>query len=358
MNAELTSNYERDQRVWNLCARDYERQVVTGHPDVTAYEDFEEDFLDRLLLHLMRDRGCAVRLFDAGCGSARLHLRFGLQMMDDSALPPDHAAEVRRARMLDSRARYAREFADRLRVVEGVDFAPEMLTLAREKLSRAGLGPLIGGRLKLYQGSAFDLRPMAPDPLPVVVSVCNSIGVMQGPAGAVELFRAMRRAVETAGGIAIISAYQAAAVATHALGNYESTMDVCGQPRWLEPDTYAGEEYRQIPWNYKRAHDTDPRITVDVVSRQGELVLKGHRLCRNAELVQQVVRTGHIQTHADYESRWYSFGQFSDWIAAHWPPDRTYHLPGKRLDAIRAEPAQLAILDAGGWLDGLMERWR
>jgi len=307
MKTSLSEIYQRDRRVWDDCARTYERQIVGGHPDVTAYEEFEEAILDRLLHYLMEKRNRTVRLYDVGCGSGRLHCRFGLQMVDEKELPADVAARVRATRAKQSGCAYESLIADRLRMVEGVDFSAEMITLAKEKLTNAGLGRLIGSRLKLVRGSAFDLRPMEPEPLPVLVSVCNSIGVMQGPEGAVSLFRSMRRAIEKAGGIAVISAYRKEAVLSFALGNYETTMDVCGQPRWLEPDTYARPDYVQVPWGYKRAHNTDPKVTVDVLDRNGKLVLKGYDLQRNDGEVARTIESGHIRTYGDYESHWYSF---------------------------------------------------
>jgi len=357
MTESLTEIFERDRSVWDSCARTYERQIVGGHPDVTAYEEFEEDLLDEVLHYLMGEQKQTVRLVDAGCGSARLHCRFGLQMIDEDQLPADVAARVRAARAKRTGCAYESLVADRLRAVEGIDFSAEMIALAKEKLTDAGLGRLVGSRLKLVQGSAFDFAPMTSEPLPVVVSVCNSIGVMQGPAGAASLFRSVRRAVEDAGGVAVISAYRKEAAASFALGNYETTLDVCGQPEWLDPDTFAGAEYVQVPWGYKRAYDSDPKVTVDVLDRDGRIVLKGHDLTRNPEKVARTIESGHIQTHTDYESHWYSFDQFESWIADLWGGCKTYHLAGKGLDALRAKPAQLAILDPRGRLEDLVDRW-
>ncbi len=357
MKTALTEKYERDRIVWDSCARTYEKQIVSGHPDVTAYEQFEEDFLDRVLHYLMGERSRAVRLYDVGCGSARLHCRLGLQMTDERCLSEDLAGRVQAMRARQPGCAYDALVADRLRFVEGIDFSAEMIALAEEKLTRAGLERLLGSRLKLIRGSAFDLEPMEPEPLPVLVSVCNSIGVMQGPDGAVALLGSLRRAVEQAGGIAIVSAYRQEAVSTFALGNYETTMDVCGQPRWLEPDTYSGAGYVQVPWSYKRAHDADPKVRVDVLDRSGQLVRKGHELCRNAGEVAETVATGHIRTYSDYQSRWYAFDQFASWLKEHWGGLNHYHLPGAGLDALRAEPAQLAILDPRGHLEELVARW-
>ena len=53
-SAPLEAMVERDRRVWNDCAGTYEERIVCGHPDVLAYESFEEDFLDRVLAFLAR----------------------------------------------------------------------------------------------------------------------------------------------------------------------------------------------------------------------------------------------------------------------------------------------------------------
>jgi SAM-dependent methyltransferase len=337
--AELEEAYRRDREVWESCARSYEEQIVHGHPEVQAYLGFEEDLLDRLLLYLVRDCRREVQLHDVGCGSGRLHLRYGRQ------LAPGPAARVDTS------------LAAGLKVVSGLDFSRQMLDLARRKLAAAGLGDLVGSRLLLEEGSAFDMAPLPERSLPVAVALCNTIGVMQGPAGAGQLFAAMRRAVE-AGGIAMVSCYRREAVESHALGNYESTMDVSGQPRWLEPSAYASAEYVQVPRGYRRAFDRDPSITVDVRDRGGKLVAEGHVLTRDPEAVREVVRTGHVRTYSDYESRWYAFEQIDAWIAEHWAGAATWHLAGGTLDALRASPVQLALVDFSGLLAGFIERCR
>ena len=354
----LREGCERDRNVWDSCAGNYEDQIVCGHPDIVAYEAFEEDFLDRILLYLVRECGRSVELFDVGCGSGRLHLRYGLKVTDDADLDPDLAEKLRRARQSIPGSEYDALLAHRLRAIRGLDFSDAMIELAEKKLVAAGLGASISTRLFLRVGSAFDLKPLRKYPVPVAVSLCNSIGVTQGPAGAAELFKAMRRAVESAGGVAIISGYRRQAVETFGLGNYESTMNVCGQPLWLEPDTCADSRYTQVPRAYKLAHDPDRTIRVDVFDQKGKLVKEKFMLRRSEPAVQRVLETGHIETHSDYESYWYSFEQFEKWIDELWPRGQSYHLAGKSIDALRAEPAQIAILDAGGRLEGLLNRWQ
>lgn len=358
IDSTLAEAYQRDRNVWNACAGVYETRIVSGHPDVVAYQAFEEDLLDRLLIYLMKDRDEPVHLLDVGCGSGRLHLRYGLRTATDAEMDRPSADLMRRARQASSGFEYDGNLAEGLHSVEGLDFSESMIELAKKKLIAAGLGSLIGSRLLFRKGSAFDLQPLAGEPLPVVASLCNSIGVMQGPSGAANLFKALRRAVEAAGGIAVISGYRKDSVGTFALGNYESTMEVCGQPVWLEPDTYAGPQFTRVPRKYKRARDPEQTICVNVLDGEGHIVKRDMVLRRNELAVKEVIRTGHIATHSDYESYWYSLEQFDEWISEHWPEGRSYHLAGKSLDSLRAEPAQIAILDMGGRLDGLLSRWR
>lgn len=336
---ELAQSFRRDREVWDACASTYEDQIVHGHPDVQAYLDFEEDLLDRLLHYLARDCDREIRLHDVGCGSGRLHLRYGRRMAPGAG------------------GRDEPSLAAKLMMVSGLDFSAQMLELARRKLCTAGLEPLIGTRLRLDQGSAFEMTPLPASPLPVAVALCNTLGVMQGPAGASRLFSSMRTVAE-AGGIAMISCYRAEAVESFALGNYESTMDVSGQPRWLVPADFAADGNVLLPRQYKRAYDRDPSIIVDVRSRDGGLIKSGLVLTRDPSAVAETARTGHVRTYTDYESRWYSHAQIEAWIAEHWSGATTFHVPGRAIDALRGAPVQLAFVDFSGLLAGFLERYR
>ena len=358
MTEALQETYARDQKVWDACASVYEDRIVGGHPDVMAYEAFEEDLLDRILLRLARGQDRTLELHDVGCGSGRLHLRYALKTIDTSELPGAVAQRIHFLRGANSAYAFDSILAASIRRISGIDFSRQMLDIARDKIRAAGLERLLGDKLVFEHGSAFDLEPLDDEPLPVVVSVCNSVGVMQGPTGAVELFKSIRRAVEHAGGIGIISGYRREAIEDFALGNYESTLDVCGQPRWLVPDTYADAHYTQVPRSYKRARDPNPTVTVDVCNLEGETVKSDHVLTRDVLRVEQTIETGHIRTHSDYESHWYAFDLFDEWIAEHWSGVNAHHLAGVELDALRGEPAQIAIIDPGGLLRDFVRRVR
>ncbi len=191
----LMEKSERDRRVWDACAQSYENHIVGGHPEVAAYEAFEEDLLDRILLYLIRDCGCRVHLFDVGCGSARLHCRYGMKLAPDEDVAESGEELPRVLRATNAHLRFDPRLAAGVHSVGGLDFSPEMIALAERKLNALGLGRRHHEkRFWLRHGSAFDLSPKKADPLPVAVTLCNSIGVMQGPEGAEELFRALRRA--------------------------------------------------------------------------------------------------------------------------------------------------------------------
>lgn len=350
----LIEKYKSDQIVWDECADTYERQIVGGHPDILAYEDFEEDFLDRLLIYLSRNQDKKIKLMDIGCGSGRLHLRYGAKCVpldqtdENSALAKFKAGKPNLS--------FDKALCESLDEVWGIDFSQNMLDLAKSKFEEAGLVDHDHVKLSLEQGSAFELKPEPDDVLPVAICLVNSIGVMQGPAGAVELFKSMRNAVEKAGGIAIISNFQQEYVGSYALGQYESTMDVSGQPVWVEPDDYASDEFTQIPRKYKRAHSTEDELIVDVFDANGKLVKENHVLKRNPDKVKQTIETGDINTHSDYESHWYSFEIMDEWIKQNWG-EKSYHIPTKKFDVVRAEPAQFSIYDPANHLGKLLTRW-
>ncbi|MFQ6609120.1 MAG: hypothetical protein ACE5EE_11425 [Fidelibacterota bacterium] len=352
---QLNRTFRRDQKVWDKCASSYEKHVVNGHPDIRAYEEFEEELLDDILQHLIKIRGSQLSLYDIGCGSARIHLRYGLKTtrLSDLSPPPDRSVSNRQ--LCKKKYRFNRRLSDSLVSVSGIDFSSQMIELATSKLVGAGLKSRLGDWLVLECGSAFDLPPLPSGPMPIVVNVCNSIGVMQGPEGAIKLFKTMRRMVEPTGGIAIISAYRKEAVKEYAINNYESTMNVSGQPRWLKPDTYARPDYKLSPQMYKTAGNTDQSIIVDVFGQDGKLVREGLKLTRDVLEVERTIETGHIRTYTDYESYWYSFDQIGSWIREYWPKGKTYHIEGKRLDRKRAVPVQLAILDTNNLLRGFFK---
>lgn len=354
---EITNLIDRDRRVWDECAENYESSIVTGHPDVVAYTEFEEDLLDKLLLYLMRDLNKDVCLYDVGCGSARLHLHYGLKSISIKNLDKDAASKIKNLRMSTNRHCYNEIYDEKLKKIGGLDFSPSMIDMAREKLLQAGLKSEIGKRLFLEVGSAYDLKPMSPSPLPVLVNICNSIGVMQGEEGSRMLFQAMKRAVDNAGGISVVSCYRKKAIPTHALGNYESTMNVSGQPVWLEPRTYADEKYLKVPKYFKLANDSRQSIAVDVYDENGKLVEEGFNLKRCPSQVELAQETGKIRMFGDYSSNWYSVETIRNLIDDFWGLDKSYHFEGGDIDSIRGWPCQLAIYDPADNLKELLKSW-
>jgi SAM-dependent methyltransferase len=351
----LRQQYEKDMRAWDDCAETYERQIVGGHPDILAFEAFEEDLLDRVIGHLAGHQRRRIKLMDIGCGSGRLHVRYGLKTHRTAG-----AATPRSLSSLSgntSNLAFDPEIAGALCEVWGVDFSRRMIELARDKLASIGLGGEGGLPLRLEQGSAFELGEEPGDTLPLAICLVNSIGVMQGVEGGGALFASMRRVVEAAGGVAIISCYQREFIESYGLGQYESTLDVSGQPRWLLPETYTGPDYRQLPKTYKLAHSEDDTLAVDVIDTSGTVVVRDHVLRRDPHRVRELLRTGDIITHTDYRSHWYLYDELEALIGEHWGDRGVYHLKTGDLDRLRAEPAQLAILDAGDNLRLLLDRW-
>ena len=356
MTGRLEELYNRDLKTWDGCADTYETHIVGGHPDILAFEEFEEDMLDRMLRFLIGGQDRKIRLMDLGCGSGRLHVRYGLK----TSLG-EQSEQLRAMACVDgceTATAFDPVIAGGLGEVWGVDFSKCMIELAEKKLASLGLKGEGSVKLALEQGSAFDLEPQPGGILPLAICLVNSIGVMQGHDGAAALFDSMRRAVEKAGGIAIVSCYQQRFVESYALGQYESTMDVSGQPAWLVPDRYASEDYKKVPRRYKLAHSEDDTVLVDVYDAEGELVEKGYLLKRDPDATGKVISTGDISTHSDYRSHWYSFAEIDSLIEAHWGGARSYHIETADLDILRAEAAQMAVFDPEDRLGELFGLWK
>lgn len=352
----LKEKYETDKQTWNDCADTYERQIVGGHPDILAFEEFEEDFLDRLLRHLIRKQSRFIKLMDIGCGSGRLHLRYGTITTSLKNLPARHP--LASLKKYYPKLAYDPVMAQFIAEVWGIDFSRNMIDLAKKKLKDAGLSNQNGIELTFEQGSAFELKQQPEQILPVAICLVNSIGVMQGAEGAKALFQSMRRAVEPANGIAIISCYQQEYINSYGLGQYESTLDVSGHPLWLAPDTYVSSDYKQIPRQYKLAHNNDMKIVVDVFDKQDRIIKEGHVLQRIPDKTKHTINTGDINTYSDYKSHWYSYEHIEKFIQDNWDPQNSFHVKTIDLDMLRAEPAQLAILDFSGYLKDLFNFWR
>lgn len=337
MITEFQEKLQGDRLIWDECATVYEDRIVDGHPDILNYELMEERFLDELLQYLAKKQNRPIRLMDIGCGSGRLHLRYGTMIN----------------KILSEGSKTKALLAERLDEIWGIDFSEKMLRLAQQKLDDASI--IVGPKLSLEQGSAFDLKPESDAALPLAICLVNSIGVMQGPSGAGKLFKALRRSVEQANGIAIISCFQQEYVAKYALGQYESTLDVSGQPCWLQPETYASTQYTQKARNYKLAGDPDEELTVDVFDRTGTLVKQGHRLKRDPRLVEQVIKTGDIRTFHDYRSQWYSYGLMDEWMQAAWG-ENGIHFKTSKIDPEKAEHGQFICFDPAGLLRSFLDQ--
>lgn len=338
----LEKQYNHDRSIWEECAATYERQIVRGHPDVTGYENFEHSVIDRLAIHLTRDCGLDLYCYDFGCGSGRIHTLLAPMCFSSMAEQPDSETGKKRGKIAH---------------IGGIDFSEQMIRLAHENCTEAGLGKLISDYISFDIGSAFDVLPYSGEYTPLAVSVCNSIGVMQGEEGARKLFATMGNYVTEHRGIAMISCYCREAVKDFALGNYESTMDVSGQPAWLKPTTFGDKEFTLIPQYYKRAYDTDPKIVVDAFDARKLPVQKNIVLERDGAAVEKVISSGAIDTLSGYHSRWYGTDQIKAWMKEFWSDGTLWHIEGKKLDQLRGAPAQLAIVDYNGSFEPLARFW-
>jgi hypothetical protein len=186
--------------------------------------------------------------------------------------------------------------------------------------------------------------------IPIITCHSNLIGLLTKPSGAIRLFQSLRHAVQPYGGVAIISAYLRDAISTHVLNIYESIIEICGQPSWLVPETYANPKFRQVAQKSKTAYDMNPLIMVDVYSADGALVKRNHELRRDEDRIDELIKSGEIHTCYGYKSSIYSYDEVSHLIEKHWPVEKSHHYFGDMLDDSRAEFLQIAILDGSGKL--------
>jgi hypothetical protein len=139
------------------------------------------------------------------------------------------------------------------------------------------------------------------------------------------------------------------------LPQYESTLDVGGQPVWLVPDTYASPKYKQVPDKYKLAHSKDDTLEVSVYDTSGAMLEKSHILKRDPDKIAETIESGHILTHQGYESNWYAFEQVEDWMNTYWAGLPHYHIHTRDIDAENAEAGQWAVLDSSNQLSSMMK---
>lgn len=126
----LQEKYETDKQTWDECAGTYERQIVGGHPDILAFEEFEEDFLDRILRFLSKKQERPIKLMDVGCGSGRLHIRYGLKTKKLSELTK--TSPLFALKMNSPKLAYDPVMAKSLTEVWGIDLSQKMIDLAKK----------------------------------------------------------------------------------------------------------------------------------------------------------------------------------------------------------------------------------
>ncbi len=332
--------------IWNNCADIYEKQIVNGHPDIINYETFEEYFLDSLIKHLIKQKKRNIKIMDIGCGSGRIHNHYALQsLIPDIGTHPSSEISGKHSKHSS--------VTDSINEVWGIDFSKNMLQLAKHKLFNTGINNQSNIKLNFQLGSAFEVEPLNENCFPVVISLINTIGVMQGEKGAILLLKTMKNIIHNTGGILLLSCYRKKHLNTYGLGQYESTMDVSGQPFWLKPDEYANKNYHLVPLQHKLAYDANPELAVNVYDSDNNCIAKNYILKRKPALVKDLLDTGKIETHNNYSSNWYSYKQIHSWINELWGNDtgNIYHIKTNSIDPIRAEPGQIAIYTSDNILE-------
>ncbi len=334
----------KTKSIWDNCSNIYEEKIVNGHPDITAYENFEEDFIDSILKHIIKEKNKLIKLMDIGCGSGRLHIRYYLKTMKDNK------------NNIKEKVNFNPVIAKGLKEVWGIDFSKRMIDLAKIKYNKIQKNNHNSLQVTFLCGSAFDIKIKKEDGVvPIIVCLINTIGVMQDLLGAEKLFKTIKEIVDGNDGIAIISCYMKKYLKSFGLGQYESTMDVSGQPKWLVPITYSSNKL--IPKKFKKAFSKDESIFIDVYNDSDVLIKENYALKRDAKLKKKVLKSGRIETYSGYISNWYSFKQIKEWIDAYWGgKKKSYHIKTIKIDAVRAKPGQLAIYDPNGYLKDLLKR--
>ncbi|MCL7414302.1 MAG: hypothetical protein M8353_11950, partial [ANME-2 cluster archaeon] len=153
---DLFKTYHEDKETWDMCAETYEKQIVGGHPDIVAFESFEEDFLDDLLNYLSTSQERPIKLMDIGCGSGRLHQFFGAKTIPLNKLP---STSTYQNMQTQDRMAYNPVLTEKLNEIWGIDFSQQMISLAERKLSESGFLEISPVKFSFELGSAFNLKP-------------------------------------------------------------------------------------------------------------------------------------------------------------------------------------------------------
>jgi SAM-dependent methyltransferase len=344
LRSNLVKKEKQDRRNWIRCAEAYERQIVSGHPDIHGYERFEEDFIDRLLLNLLPRSDRRVALTDFGCGSGRVLLRVGSQCVDRAILSEKDLSLLNQRTFEHPELAWNPLFNERINSLCGIEFSSPMINIAKNKIRTAGLGVLMKSqKIRFVVGSAFETRKVTKGVLPLDICLMNSIGVMQGVTGAKKLIRLIYRRACQYRGIGIISFYQRESLETCGLQQYESTMEVSGLPDWIDSGNLPVGGYKFRNKSFQRGLNSDPVLFSDVFRRNGRKIASVAFL-RDVKKVQKTIQTGIIRTSTGYESHWYGWNQVEEWVRV-LSLKGVLHVKGKWLDPLRAHPLQLLIVD-------------
>ncbi|MGD8780012.1 MAG: class I SAM-dependent methyltransferase [Ignavibacteria bacterium] len=329
MQKEITQKVEESKKKWDKYAVNYDKHIVNGHPDIVNFIKFEEEFINNILLFLSARQSRPLKLFDVCSGSGRIHNYYY---------------------NLYKNSNEETVFPSKLKWIHGIDISKNLLDIAKNKLEfDTGTDSKEIDKLKFSfeQKSAFDLSFENNDFITVATNLLNTIGVLQPPEGSQKLFKSIRDLTEKNGGIGIISCFEKKYVETHALNQYESTMQVSGQPIWTFPNEYTSSGYTFVPKEYKTKGNVSHDTVVDVIDKNGDIIRENFTIKRNFSKTHSTILSGNVKTFTGYESMWYSYEVIDQWIKKYWDGLPAYHFETQTIDKTKAEAGQIAILDCG-----------
>ena len=312
-----------DTDFWNSKADAYDKDIVKGHPDIVAFENFEMLLVDDILKEIAKKNDAPIKLIDLCTGTGRIFEHY-LSMPEN-------------------------KYPEALTSIHGIDISQRALEISGKKINELKSNRDI--KTSLEQRSVLDLEIEPDSSIPVFVNLNNAIGNLQGPDGAEQLFKRINELVKKTNGIAIISCFLREYIEQYALNQYESTMQVYGQPNWLESNSYTSRENTITSKETKVKGDSSTKITCDILGKDNEILEEDLTLQRSPSKTRAVVLTGNIKTHLGYSTMWYSDSIIEQWIKKYWSEFTTYHIFTRDLDQERAEFGQLAIIDGNNYLE-------
>jgi SAM-dependent methyltransferase len=353
---EFEIKLTQSKKLWDEQTDLYEEDTIdcNGQPDIIRYQNFEYDLMDKVLSLVLKNRDVnrKITLIDFGCGSGKLHIRYGCKMIDsDDISDPDDRKKLNRLRRSMFGLQYDEHFKNGMDRIIGIDFSENMIDLAKIKTHSAGLTQDLDSKLIFKQGYVHEFDMDVGDTIPIVACMINTIGIMQGVEGARKAIWAMERIIGK-DGLGVISMYRKDKVEKYALCRYESVMESDGQPIWLIPIVHAEKDVIIKPKAYKTAlHDTDT-LPAMIFCSGGNAPIQTMIFRRDPNIVKETVETGVIRTHTGYYSKWYSREEMEDILSDIF--GTSYKIvDAEKFDYLRGEVGQIAFVGNLNLIDEL-----